>query len=502
MTKRVFDSDPAQDAAIKAIAEASVAAGLNGSGTGAGKTRVAIKGGIDRGAKRVLIIGQPKTLENWEETLDIELPGTELKVCANARFRTIPAADAKANKAACMAGEDGWYFVSRELFQREMWRNRTVKHRNGKTSQKAEVFRSWCAKRQFDYVVYDEVQMAASATAKSTKSLRLLRSEFKLAQSADWFGGEISNQFHVAKTLWKDWLDSEYDDFIEWRDENCTTIYDHFAPDKKAISGEKWPGFFAASLPLYIRIPSPIKKPDPERHYIDLEPKERALYTELKKNLAAEIAGELFVIDDHKTLYMRLREATMGVFRPVDVMRKRRIENVMVEVPGQTIAFDAGEPSSTVDAIREIMKGHPGEPVIIVSHSKKFANKAAADLGGLPYTGDQTDTQKADAERAFKAGETNVLVGTEAMCEGLDGLQKRCRIAIIASRPGKNYMTGQFIGRVARRGQEREPQVYELVRRETLDTSMRKNGKVTKGVVEQAIMKELMLHGAKAISKK
>lgn len=504
-TKRTFDHDPKQDALVDAVANSKEGAGLNGSGTGVGKTICAVRIGLQRGAKRVLIIAQPKVFENFEETLGI-LAGEQLRASGNAKFRDTPAAEAKANKESLVAGSDGWFFISRELFQRESWRTRTVKHRSGKTSKKSEAFHYWDQVRGFDYVIYDESQMVAANTSKGTKSIRMLKINpggLKFFQSADWFGGEIGNQYHVAKTLWPGWMDSEYKDFPDWRDENCKTAYDHFAYDKKRIVGEQWEGFFASTLPLYVRIASPIQKPEPERHFIDLLPEERKLYNELKKNLAAEIDGELFVIEDYKGLYLRLREATMGTFRPVDVMRKRKDERGRItEVPGQTIAYEPGDASSTVNEIRDIMKSHPGEPVIVLTHSKKFANKAAADLGGLAYTGSQTDAQKAEAERAFKAGEVDVLVGTEAMCEGLDGLQRRCRIAIIASRPGKNYMTGQFIGRVARRGQEREPQVYEIVRRDTLDTKMRRNGKITRGVVEEAVRKELMLHGAKAIPAK
>lgn len=501
--EREFDHDPKQEALIAAMVNTDKRSGLNGSGTGVGKTYCAIRIGIERKAKRVLIIAQPKVFENFEETL-ATVAGVNLRIAANSKFRDgTPAAEAKANKAALVSGEDGWFFVSRELFQRESWRTRTIKHRSGKTSQKREAFHYWDQKRGFDYVIYDECQMVASNTAKSTKSIRMLKLNpggFRHFMSADWFGGEIGNQYHVATTLWPDWMSSEYEDFKDWRDENCKTAYDHFAFDKKRIVGEKWEGFFASTLPLYARIPSPIVKPAPERHYIDLMPEERRLYNELKKNLAAEIRGELFVIEDYKALYLRLREATLGVFRPIDVMRKRKDERGRIaEVPGQSVTYHEGDPSSTVKAIREIMDDHPGEPVIVLTHSRKFANKAAADLGGLAYTGSQTDKQKAEAERAFKAGEVDVLIGTEAMCEGLDGLQHRCRIAIIASRPGKNYMTGQFIGRVARRGQEREPQVYELVRRDTLDTKMRRNGKITKGVVEEAVRKELMLTAAKAL---
>lgn len=500
--KRSFEEDPKQEALISAMVNTQERSGLSGSGTGVGKTYCAVRIGIERNAERVLIIAQPGVFENFEETLQ-EVAGIELRACGNAKFRDTPAAQAKANKDALVAGEPGWFFVSRELFQRESWRVREVKHRSGKTSKKSEAFHYWDQAKGFDYVIYDECQMVASNTAKSTKSIRMLRltpGGFRHFMSADWFGGEIGNQYHVATTLWPAWMEAEYKDFKDWRDENCKTAYDHFAFDKKRIVGEQWDGFFASTLPLYVRIPSPIKKPKPERHFIDLLPEERKLYNELKKNLAAEIRGELFVIEDYKALYLRLREATLGVFRPVDVVRRKKDERGrMVDVPGQTVTYEEGDPSSTVNAIRDLIKRHNGEPVIVLTHSKKFANKAAADLGGLAYSGLQTIKQKEEAKRAFMAGEVKVLVGTDAMCEGLDGLQNVCRIAIIASRPGKNYMTGQFIGRIARRGQEREPQVYELVRRDTLDTALRRHGKLGPGVIEEAVRKELQLNAAKAL---
>lgn len=495
-----FDKDPLQEAAIEQIATTFASGAINGSGTGAGKTYVGLAGALARGAERVLVIGQPKVYSNFADTLEA-ISGIKLRAAANAKFRSIPAAEARANKAACQAGEPGWYYVSRELFVKEMWRTREVHHRNGKVSKKREICRSWDKVKGFDFVIYDEVQMAASASSKSARSLRHLRTDFLLAQSADWFGGDIANQYHLATTVWKSWVEGQYQDIMHWVTENCTTEYDHFAFGKKRITGEIWPGFFAASMPLYIRIPSPIEKPEPEVHHVELSREERKLYNDLRKNMAAEVGDELFVVEHSHTLYHRLREASLGIFRPVSVKRKRKNPDTfkLEEVDGQTIEFAPGDKSSTVEAIQEIMDRHAGEPVIVLTHSSKFANKAAADLGGLAYTGDQTDRQKAEAERAFLAGETMLLVGTDAMSEGLDGLQAICRIAIIASRPAKNYMTPQFIGRIARRGQKREPQVYELVRDDTLDTAIPKGKRDMPGVVERAIAKELMLTAAKSL---
>lgn len=489
MVERKFEADPLQDEAIRQIANSTSGALLNGSGTGAGKTRVAVCGALARGARRVLVAAQPKVFENFQETLRIE-SGLELRPCANQKFQDFSKAEMVANKEACMNGEDGWFFVSRELFQRESWHTRTIQHRNGRTSRKTEFVHTWDLIQGFDFLIYDEVQMAAAAKSKSQKSLKNIKTAFLLAQSADWFGAQYENMYHVAKTLWPAWVESDVGDFNQWIDDWMVTEYDHFAYNKKKIVGEQWPGAFAATFPDYVYIPSPVEKPEPERHYIDLSVAQRKLYEELNKKLAAEIEGDLLVVELNMHLKARLRELTLGVFHPVDeiVMDGDAGERVVK----QTIDYRPGDPSTTIDEIREIMADHPGEPVIVLTHSRKFAEKAAIDLGGLPYTGKQNDTQRQLAREQFLAREVDVLVGTEAMCEGLDGLQKVCRTAIIASRPNKNYMTGQFIGRIARRGQEREPLVYEIVRRNTIDV----------GVVDAAIEKAIALNAARAVELK
>ena len=138
------------------------------------------------------------------------------------------------------------------------------------------------------------------------------------------------------------------------------------------------------------------------------------------------------------------------------------------------------------------MRDYPNEHFIMLTHSQKFAEKAAKDLGGLPYTGKQTESQKEANKQAFMRGDVKVLVGTSAICEGLDGLQTVARNAIIISRPDISYKTEQFIGRLARRGQERQVNVWEIVARHTLDV----------GVLSEKIQKALILNQAKAITER
>lgn len=487
MTK-VFEHDPEQEKAIKLFTETTSPAGLNGSGTGVGKTRLAVAPLVNRNAKRVLIIAPPSTFENWESTLKT-IGGQELLLCANAKTAGRSAVETKRNLEAVQAGEDGWYFVSRELFNRQNWKQRTKGGQPVTTSKgKPSMSRIdiWCKKRPFDAAVFDEVQMCSDKDARTRQSWANLNAAFKIAQSADWFGTNLENMYTITDDLWPGFTGLNR---TEWIDEYLTTEFDPFTYNKKRVTGEQWPGFFATTLPCYVAIPSPIEKPEPEKRWVDMLPAQRKLYDKLAEDMAAEIDGDVLVVEMPMTLTMRLKELALGLFRPVDVIRKDK--ETGEDKPGQTIAFDPGAPSAKIDEIKAIMRDHPGERVIILTSSQKFAMKAAIDLDGLPYTGGQTPTEKDNNLASFIRGDVKVLIGTEAMSEGLDGLQHVCHIGIIASRVSIPYKNTQFIGRIARRGQKKPVIFYELIARDTVDA----------GIVHKSIARILQNNQAKAIQK-
>lgn len=486
--EKVFHRDEQQEQAIAIMSETDSGAALNGSGTGQGKTVMALRTAFNRGAKRLLVIAPPNTFENWAETAQI-VAGVELRFCGTSKLGATSAKEAQGNMQAAQDGEDGWFFVGREMFNKQNWVRRPMHDRKGnpkvdpKTGkQKMTVRRAdvWCSKRPYDVAVFDEVQMCSNKTNKTAQSWKALRAGFKLAQSADWFGSKLENQWTIAKQLWPDWLDAEH---YEWIDEFMVTEYDHFAFNKKRVVSEQWPGFFASTLPCYVALPPAVEKPEPERRYVDLTAPQRKLYDQIEESMVAEIEGSYLVVELPMHLRMRLLELSLGMFG-ID-------SNVVDGEVKTTIRFDEGAPSSKLDEVKSIMRDYPDEHFIILTHSQKFAEKAAKDLGGLPYTGKQSEKQKEENKQAFIRGDVKLLVGTSAICEGLDGLQTVCRNAIIMSRPDVSYKTEQFIGRIARRGQERQVNVWEIVARQTLDV----------GVLSEKIQKALILNQAKAIQK-
>ena len=492
---KVFERDEEQEAAIRTMVTTSAPGCVNGSQTGRGKTVMAVRVAHERGSKRTLIIAPPNTYDNWAPTVEA-VAGQKLRFCGNSKLGDVTAAEAKANMADAQAGEDGWFFVGREMFlaqcrKKVLCFNRKkepiVDPRTGEQKVRTDFDYKWGKVKPFGVAAYDEVQMISSTTAKSNQAFKYLQADFKMLQSADWFGSDLSNMYNIANLAFPGWLDMTKLEFIE---NYLTTEYDHFAWKNIKVTGEEWPGFFASSMPCYVALPPAVEKPEPERRYVDLSPAQRKLYDKLENDMVAEIEGDYLVIDLPMHLSMRLHELALGMFKPV---YGTRINKETGEVESTTtIEFEEGAESSKLDEVKSIMRDYPGEHFIILTHSQKFAEKAAKDLGGLPYTGKQSISEKAENKRAFLAGETKILVGTDAMAEGLDGLQDACHHGIIVSRPLRSYATSQWIGRIARRGQKHGVQIHEIVARNTRDT----------GRLSAMIEKALANNRAKAIQKK
>lgn len=491
MTK--LTPNPNQEKWIRAFVESDAKGGILGLGTGVGKTLVGTEIARLRNAKRVLILAPQSTFDSWASTVFWQT-GRKLKRAANNAFAfdftpdpskrdetvhvQLPAKVCQANLAAVQAGEDGWFFVTRELFQRQDWEVKplmkdgkpVLDKRTGKPRKKRQRKDIWHKKRPFDVVILDENQKFAKSGNYGQQSFRALKG-FKITSSADWFGSAIENMHTVAVDVFgQDAIGMNRATFIQ---EYMETEYDHFAPDKKAVVSEQIPGLFAAELPLYVTAPPSVTPPEHEPRYVTLSKAERELYDQLEDNYVAMVDDEILNVEIPLALRIRLRELSLGMFR---VERTGQFNEDGIEKT--TIQFDPGAPSSKLDEIKTILEDHPNEKFVIYSHSAKWCEKAAIDLGGKAWIGGKSDAEKAAIKKEFIQGDLRLFTATaETMGTGTDGLQAVCHNVIVASPSDQVIVNTQGVSRIARQGQEHQVNVWDIIARGTFDAGViRRNG--------------------------
>lgn len=481
---------------IDLFVSADTQGGILGLGTGVGKTLVGTEIARLRDAKRVLIMAPQSTFDSWASTIYWQT-GRKLKRCANNAFSfmftpdhtkrhemtevKLPAKVCQANLQAAQSGADGWFFVTRELFTLQDWKvepmmkgGQPVRDKKGKPRKKHTRLGKWDKKGTlpYDVVILDENQKFAGQGGYGQQSFGAL-SGFKVASSADWFGSAIENMYTVARDVFGDKVISY--SRAEWVDEYMETKYDHFAYTKKKVVAEQWPGLFASELPLYVTAPPSVEPPEHEPRYVTLSRAERELYDQLEANYVAMVDDEVLAIEVPMVLRQRLRELSLGVFKAV---RTGKFDDDGIEKI--TIDFEPGAKSSKLEEIKDILHDHGGEKFVIYTHSAKWARKAAIDLGPewAAWTGDSSASERSKIRRDFLGDNLRGFVATpETMGTGTDGLQAVCNNIIVASPSDQVISNTQGISRIARQGQEKQVNVWDIIARGTFDAGvLRRNG--------------------------
>lgn len=480
---------PEQQGWIDKFVGTNLRGGIMGAGMGVGKTLMAAEISRLRSAERVLIIAPESTFDSWASTVYWQT-GRKLKRCANNALTfsftpnpnerdvtesvKITSAQSKSNLAACQAGEQGWFFVTRELFTLQTWTKVTVKRdgkevidpKTKKPKTRAQRKDVWSNKKPFDIAILDENQRFAKKGNRGQQSWRALGAEFRVPMSADWFGSELSGMYTVADDLWG----SEGVGGLNrsaWEDEFLTSEYDHFSYNKKKITGEQIPGLFAATLPLYVTAPPSVKIPEPEYRHVTLSRQERELYDKLENDFVAMVDDEVLAVEIPLVLRIRLRELSLGMF---EVARTGEIGEDGIEKV--TVNFPAGARSSKLDEIKSILSDYPGEKFAIFTHSAKWAQWAANELPNAEaWTGQTSKAERSRIKSDWVDGDLRIVVAHPGtMGTGTDGLQRSISNVIFASRVDKADDNIQAIGRFARTGQRNQVNVWDIEARDTFDS--------------------------------
>ena len=433
--ERLVPTGEQQEAIDRIVAEPTRAA-LNGSTMGTGKTLKAVEVAKGINAQTILLIAPLGTRLGWKVTF--ERQGVALP------FKWINST--KTGKDALADWEwqlPGIYFVGVEYFTRLGW--------DGKARTKV-----WT--RQPDMIMFDEVHRSQNRNSKTFKTLKQVKGGFKLAMSGTPTGNSFEGAWAVTKWLWPDVIENS---FHAWAAKWCKFEYDYFSPGNKRINGERNPGAFFAFLPCYIRIESELNVAiDEQTVYCELSRKQRKAYDDLEKNMVTWVGENPLVVEFPITLRARLRQATLGMFD--------------VDADGN-VSFSMDCESSKIDTAMQVLaEDFEGEPALIFTDSRKFADVLVYRLGDArAWHGEVSQVEREKIKQDFIDGKFKYLVAvTAALSDGVDGLQMATRNILWMSRSDNRIMNEQAMARVYRRGQTRQVRSREIICVDTYDSGI------------------------------
>lgn len=477
---------PAQIERIEAFINEPTKAGLLADEMGVGKTLVAVE--IALRFERTLTIGVKDTFGQFAELFEAQSDGTQ-------QLRRLDSTKGGRQALADMlAGKPGHYFAGSQFLTTQDWRSdriydeetgRTVWDTMAKTgavkTRKAKAgeigprelpvaktvsthLGLYRKMKPLDALVFDEVHVIQNRKSSGFRTVKTIKSEYKLALSGTWYGNKFDGAWAVARWLWPDLIDGS---FWRWKAEWCETedVYVGKDETRERVIGEKQPGAFVASLPLYFRAEAEPLPPSIDI-FVNLTPKQREQYTQLEEDLMLWVGENPLVVDLPATLRQRLRTASLGEMNLTE---------------DGDIFFDLDCASSKITALHGILNGYWGgtERALIGMDSKRFANVTAERMRQAGervalWTGDTTSKQRDEIKAAFLAGEVQYIVNTIAsMSTGLDGFQRVCsKMVLLNELDGNEAVNAQYVRRLFRPGRVGDYELVKILANDTLDAGV------------------------------
>jgi superfamily II DNA or RNA helicase len=412
-------------------------AALNASTMGAGKTLIAVELSKKLKSEVILLIAPLGTRVGWRVTF--ERQGVTLP------FRWINStADGKKAMADWEWQLPGVYFVGVEYFTRQAFKGKARTN-------------TWAHKP--DIAMFDEAHRGQNRDSKTYQALKPIKAGYKLSMSGTPTGNRFDGAWAVAKWLWPDLIENSYHKWVErW----CATEYDHFAPKNRKIIGERIPGNFFNALPCYVRIESKLDVDAvKDTKYVELSAPQRKAYRNLEDEMITWVSGNPLVVEFPITLRARLRQASLGMFS--------------VDAEGE-VSFANDCKSTKIDAMFDVLNDDwDGEPALILTDSRKFADVVVARLGdkARAWHGNVSQAQREIVKADFISGDVQYVVAViAAIGEGVDLLQTATRNVLWLSRSDSRILNEQALARVYRQGQTRQVRSVEIVAIDTFDSGV------------------------------
>lgn len=407
---------------------------------GSGKTTVAVEAALRVGSQVNLVIAPRNTAHGWERTVRRQYQD----YTDDLLFRRIDSTvSGKKAMADLWAGVPGWYFVTWQYFALRpagFWDRLAV-----------------------DTVIADECQRMQNRKSKSWRNMRGLgKNSRRIALSGTpqgnkmeglwttlrWLfpaGPKSSSLYRTPLSFWSwasDWLIIDENEWLGFTE----------------VKGERFEaGTMLSYYESYIREADLTEVPPVNEIviHVPLNAEQKRLYRQVERDAIAWLntpdpeTGKLpMVAELPMTIRLRLRQITLGV--PI------------INENGK-VSYALDTHSSKLDAaLEELELLDDKSPVLVFTHSREFADVAAARFAkaGFPsfaWTGGASDKarRRAVATWGDPQGVQVIVAVVEAIAEGTDGLQDVCSEEIWLSESENRYMNEQAQGRLPRTGQRR-----------------------------------------------
>lgn len=429
--------------------------GIVATQVGGGKTLIAIEVAKRVGSEVNVVIAPKGTHKRaWEKTIVRQIPDATVRYINST-------ADGKKAFADLFAKVPGWYLIGPEFFRKFHW--------------------SACKP---DLAIFDEVHRASNRKSKTATMLHTLKAERRIGLSGTIAGNKIEGFWSVIRWIYPDIAGRS---FWSWVDKYCTTKFDPFAG--KTVSGERTPGSITSSLPCYIRhlkrdqccdfhpegMDAELPRMQTEERTVELSAEQRRIYKKMEKDLIVWLEGNPMVAEVPIATRIRLRQITLGI--------------PTVDDSG-VVTFADDCKSTKIDELFSIIGDLPdGEPLLILTHSQKFATVVTsrlqnAGIKSFEWSGRATQHDRDNALESFIAGETQAIVAViAAIGEGTDGLQEVCSTVIWLSKDDNRLLNEQAAGRLDRQGQKKSVLSFDIIAEGTYD-----EGQLSKLVSDQLAM--------------
>lgn len=415
--------------------------GIIATQVGGGKTLVAIEVAKELNTQSNFVIAPKGTHKRaWEKTIKRQIPNAEVKYVNSSKSGEQALLDLEKHKA-------GWYLVSPEYFRKIHWANITP-----------------------DLAIFDEIHRASNRKSNTAKMLHTLKAKRRIGMSGTIAGNNIQGFWSVIRWVYPNIAGRS---FWAWAYEFCEVKQDYWAG--KVVSAEKNPGAITESIPCYIRhlkreaccdyhpegmdsdLPNVVYK---ERS-VFLGAEQKRIYKKMEKDLFVWLGDNPLVAEVPVATRIRLRQITLGT------------PSIS---PEGDVYFDDDCKSTKIDELYSIIEDHPeGEPMLILTHSQKFARVVTNRLkksgySAFEWSGKAEQKDRDVALESFIAGEIQFIVAViAAIGEGTDGLQERCSVMVWLSKDDNGILNQQAMGRLDRQGQKKAVISYEIIAEDTYD---------------------------------